>query len=66
VPAPDVPLALGDAALDPLPIVASVKMNDATPDDDGAPAPGAPGAPDGVLEPDAARSRHPVHVIVLA
>jgi len=34
VPAPDVPAAPGDAALDPLPIVASVKMNDATPADD--------------------------------
>jgi uncharacterized protein len=62
VPAPDVPAAPGFAVLDPLAIVASVRMNDATPDE--AAAPGAPGAlPE--LPPDA-RSRHPVHVIVLA
>jgi hypothetical protein len=69
VPAPDVPAAPGDAALDPLPVVASVRMNDATPEDDCAEAPGAPGAPDAApeLPLDAPpRSRHPVNVIVLA
>ena len=66
VPAPDVPAAPGDAALDPLPVVASVRMNDATAEDDCAEAPGAPGAL-GALPPDAPpRSRHPVNVIVLA
>ena len=69
VPAPEVPAAPGAAALDPLPVVASVRMNDATPEDDCAEAPGAPGAPGalGALPLDAPpRSRHPVNVIVLA
>jgi len=70
VPAPAVPVALGGVAPDPPFIDASVRMNDATPEDDGAPAPGAPGAagaPAALPELDALpRSRHPVHVIVWA
>jgi hypothetical protein len=69
-PAPDEPEL---PALEPLPIVASVRMNDAppaAPDCDADPA-----APDGALDPDApllplplppARCRHPVSVIVPA
>ena len=67
VPAPVVPVALGGVAPDPPFIDASVRMNDATPEDDGAPAPGAPGAPGVLAEADALpRSRHPVHVMVWA
>ena len=71
VPAPDVPAAPGDAApgdaaLDPLPVVASVRMNDATPEDDCAEAPGAPGALGALPLAAPPRSRHPVNVIVLA
>ena len=67
VPAPDVPAAPGDAALEPLlPVVASVRMNDATPEDDCAEAPGAPGALGALPLAAPPRSRHPVNVIVLA
>lgn len=64
VPAPVVPAAPGDDELDPLLIVASVRMNDAVPDD--ADAPGAPGVLLGVPLAAPPRSRHPVHVIVWA